>query len=431
MRDFCVTRFLILALLLAVADASGAASRVLRIGTSGDYAPFSELEDGKRAGFDIAVAEAFARDSGREIEWVAFRWPELSGSLANDRFDLAMSGVTVRPERALEGRFSVPVARTGALLLIRDGLRAELAARAPNSTSPLAGLDVERLRIAVNRGGHLERVTRHHFRNAKILTVPDNLAVPDALRAGQVDAVVTDTLEAPHWLASLPGVAAVGPFTVDWKAYWISLGNEELAHELDSWLLDRERDGSLATLRARFFKDVRLPDSARPRSALVAAVDERLSLMPLVADAKRSEERPVIDPAREERVLAAALEAVERAAKAQGVSRPPNDAVLGFYRAQIDAAVEIQEHARTRPARPGARVYDLERELRPALLRIGDRIGELIVRFVQEGSGPVAEIETVDRFLGHHGLSPETLDALARSLETLAGARFRPDPRPR
>jgi hypothetical protein len=76
-------------------------------------------------------------------------------------------------------------------------------------------------------------------------------------------------------------------------------------------------------------------------------------------------------------------------------------------------------------------VYDLERELRPALLRIGDRIGELIVRFVQEGSGPVAEIETVDRFLGHHGLSRETLDALARSLETLAGARFRPDPRPR
>src|SRR3954467_6037919 len=50
----------------------------LRVGTSGDYAPFSIRDAaGTVRGFDADVAVALARDLGFELEWVGFRWPTL------------------------------------------------------------------------------------------------------------------------------------------------------------------------------------------------------------------------------------------------------------------------------------------------------------------------------------------------------------------
>jgi len=77
---------------------------VLRVGTSGDYPPFSSLAPGgERTGFDVAVAEAYGRDRRRRIVFVPFRWPELAARLVAGDFDVAMSGITVRPERLVLG----------------------------------------------------------------------------------------------------------------------------------------------------------------------------------------------------------------------------------------------------------------------------------------------------------------------------------------
>ena len=70
---------------------------MLRVGTSGDYAPFSL--DGR--GFDVDVADALAKHLGMRVEWVHFRWPELRSMIDAGRFDVAMSGVTWRPDRAV------------------------------------------------------------------------------------------------------------------------------------------------------------------------------------------------------------------------------------------------------------------------------------------------------------------------------------------
>ena len=52
---------------------------VLRVGTSGDYAPFSSTGEGSSpAGFDIAVARAYAQERGLGLEFVRFRWPTSS-----------------------------------------------------------------------------------------------------------------------------------------------------------------------------------------------------------------------------------------------------------------------------------------------------------------------------------------------------------------
>src|SRR6185369_4490078 len=76
----------------------------LRVGTSGDYAPFSVRDaSGKVRGFDIEIAEGFADDLGFELEWVSFRWPTLKSQLQDGEFDVAMGGVTWQPARGVLG----------------------------------------------------------------------------------------------------------------------------------------------------------------------------------------------------------------------------------------------------------------------------------------------------------------------------------------
>src|SRR5262249_56427132 len=67
----------------------------LRVGTSGDYAPFSFRRDGEFVGLDVDVARRFARDSRRALVIVPFRWPDLVDDLRAGRFEVAMGGVTV------------------------------------------------------------------------------------------------------------------------------------------------------------------------------------------------------------------------------------------------------------------------------------------------------------------------------------------------
>ena len=119
MKTRCV-RALLCAWLASGLAAESGQTETLRVGTSGDYAPFSVKLDGNPPdfdGFDIAVARGYAKARGLEIEFVRFRWPELNRGLLTNRFDLAMSGVTVRPERSAIGRFTIAAVQTGAVVI--------------------------------------------------------------------------------------------------------------------------------------------------------------------------------------------------------------------------------------------------------------------------------------------------------------------------
>ena len=348
-------------LVLLLACAGRDADRlVLRVGTSGDYAPFSmRTEDGRRSGFDVEIARAYARERGLTIRWLPVRWTTLDDDFAAGRFDVVMSGVTVRPERALAGRFSVPVATSGAVLLTRGQGEPE--------------------RIVVNAGGHLERVARRLFPAAALRAITPNAAVREALLTGKADAAVTDTLEVASWLVGTHGLRVLGPFSRDWKAYWLPAGAEQRAHDLDAWLLAREADGTLAALRSRHLPETARFASATPLVALGAAIEERLALMPFVAEAKRQTGMPVQAPAQESAVIAAALASLHEAAAHAGVPAPSDAAVGELFAALIEAAREVQQA--TLAGTPGEEAaVDLESALRPALARVSQHIVWLLVR---------------------------------------------------
>jgi cyclohexadienyl dehydratase len=356
--------------LLALA-AGASAEQTLRVAVTGDYPPLCERRaGGGYAGLDPEIAQAFAKDRGYAIEWVATTWPELDGALAAGSFDVAMTGVTVRTDRSIAGRFTVPVAESGAVALVRD---AALASEAQLAQPGVA--------IAVNAGGHLERVARARFPHAAITALRGNEAVRDAFASGAAPVVVTDTLEAPRWRALAPGAAQVGPFTRDVKAYWLPADRAALAAELDAWLLAREADGALARLRMHWLgAEQARRRSTLPALALVAALTERLALMPAVAEAKRASGAPVHAPEREGALLAAAVASTQQAARDARLAAPERAALEKFFGALFEASRAVQTAVLAAPPGSSSPAYDVDAQLRPAIGRITDRVALLLPR---------------------------------------------------
>jgi cyclohexadienyl dehydratase len=341
MHDDRTGRAAIAGVVLAVALARPAAAGdlaslrdrgVLRVATSGDYAPFSVAKDDGFSGFDVEMMDRLARDLGVRIQYVRFRWPDLAKELAGKKFDLVASGVTVRPERALLGRYTRPYAITGAMALIRREDRTRLVDR--------LALDREGVRIVVNRGGHLEQVARRQFRHATIETLPDNSKLVERVLVGTADAALTDSAEARAW--ERKELTTVGPFTRDRKALLVRRDAPELAQWIDGWLRERERDHWLADLRQKWFGDSMFYAAAADREAVLADVDLRCQMMPMVAATKVAQELPILDQAQEERVL----ERCKQTAREVGLN--PAE-VARLFAALIHAAKVIEIASGTDP----------------------------------------------------------------------------------
>lgn len=398
----------VLGLLVALA---APAAELLRVGTSGDYPPFSaETGPGEYEGFSIELARRYASDRGLELELVRFSWKQLLANLQADRFDVAMSGITVRPERSALGIFTVPVTETGAIVLVK-----------PDTWNDVDQLDRPVIRIGVNAGGHLERIAAQYFPRATQVAIPDNASVLKALVDDAVQAVITDSAEAPLWLAKYPDLEVLGPITRDRKALLVNRRRPQLAADLDRWLLDRERDGTLAELRSEYLGEGPHLSVANPFDALLAAIDERLSLMPTVAVVKRATGVPLEVPEREHIVIEAAATSVLEAASQRNAVAPSFLLIERFFRAQMDAAKQIQlSTVNDASFAPQGTPPDLDADLRPALLHIGARSARLIVELPP--LDPVTVHAATREALRAPTLSRSSIREIAEAIALLAPA---------
>lgn len=386
----------------------------LRVGTSGDYAPFSRaLEEGEPnyEGLDIALARAYAADRDRPIEFVHFRWQRLLTGLEADRFDVAMSGITVRPDRSVAGRFTRPVAETGAVVLVPDG-------RDPDDFD---ALNKPKIRIGVNAGGYLEPVARKQFAKATLVSIPDNASILNALEDGHLDALVVDSVEADTWTQKESPLVRSESFTRDRKAFLVRADAEALALDLDRWLLEKQRDGTLARFQIEYLGPGADTGGAAPLPALIAAIDERLSLMPPLGALKRDSGIALEVPERDAADLDAATALVLEFARARedGAPPPASDAIRKFFEILLQAEREIQWKA----------VKDLYREIDTdqmdldALLASLDRIERRFAPLILELSDTLER--SVVRSAVEDGLRAERVSSARRRAlsNAIAGLR--------
>jgi cyclohexadienyl dehydratase len=305
----------------------------LRVGTSGDYAPFSiGASPGAVRGFDAELAEAMATDLGSRLRWVIFRWSDLERELSEGKFDVAMGGISWQPGRAVLGYMTRAVARGGACL-IGD----------PNAA-----------RVAVNRGGALESWSHAHLSGRELVLVDDNRSLPDLLAGARVGAIVTDSFEQrifrrPNWaLKCEPPLLR--------KVYWVGPGHPDLSRRIDEWLVAHRSVVSAA--QERWFGERQRLDDV---TDLVDLLARRMAYMPLVADIKSKHGLPIDDVDRERKVL----EGAAANSRERGLPEQP---VRQFFELQIELSKAVERRMQENSA------LDLEKQIRPALNELGARI---------------------------------------------------------
>lgn len=219
----------------------------LRVGTTGDYAPFSEERGGVLQGVDIELAQALAQSWGLKIEFVPTSWPTLRDDLRSRRFDLALSGITVTPERRRWADFSTPYYYDGKMAIARRE-------NAPRFSS-LAAIDQPGVRVLENPGGTNERFAREHLRRATLVLYPDNRSIFAALVAGRGDVMITDEIEVRLEESRHPELQATlaEPLTRSAKAILLRPGSD-LTPRVDRWLASGPGNGPIASLLAAQLK---------------------------------------------------------------------------------------------------------------------------------------------------------------------------------
>lgn len=219
--------------------ASVRAAGVLRVGTTGDYAPFSDDRGGTLAGLDIDLAADFAQSLGVAVLFVRTTWPTLLADLAAQRFDVALSGISITDERRRTAAFSVPY--------LHDG-KTPIARRADaDRFATLEAIDRPEVRVIVNPGGTNERFARDHLRRARLIVHPDNRTIFAEIVAGRADVMITDGIEVRLRERLHPELRGTRtePFTRAGKALLLPAGSD-LAAIADAWLHPQIDDGRLA-----------------------------------------------------------------------------------------------------------------------------------------------------------------------------------------
>jgi len=215
-----------------------AASRMLRVAMTGDYAPFSLERNGRVTGVDVELSEALARSLGARAVIVRTSWPTLLDDYRAGLFDVAMSGISVTPERAAVARFSQPYHRGGKTAIVRCGREA--------SFDTLPEIDRSQVRVIVNPGGTNERFARERLTHARLWIYPDNRTIFDEIVHDRADVMVTDDIEVELQTRRHPGLcrATADVFSVADKAILMPR-DAALVDAVDRWLATQIANGEV------------------------------------------------------------------------------------------------------------------------------------------------------------------------------------------
>jgi cyclohexadienyl dehydratase len=223
----------------------------LRVGMTGDYLPFTyrDKATSKFRGFDVDMAEALGKALGVKVEYVQTAWPRLTQDFDADKFDIAMGGISITPDRQQRGIFSFPVMRDGKTPIARCADK--------DKYQTIADIDKPGTRVIVNPGGTNERFARANVKSAEIRTYNDNVTIFDEIAKGNADLMMTDSSETRYQQKLHPGVLCAvhpeKPFDVAEKAYWLQR-DAALAAFVDRWLQTVRDSGRFKQIYAAWFE---------------------------------------------------------------------------------------------------------------------------------------------------------------------------------
>jgi cyclohexadienyl dehydratase len=214
--------------------------KVIKIGTPGDYYPFSCRRDDEPEGIDIDILRKFAAYTGVKLKFVPTTWNRVLDDLLRGSFDIAAGGVAISKQRRKRALFSATYFRTGKAPLT--------LAKNAHLYSTFDEIDRPGVRVIVNPGGTNEHFARKRLQKATLIVHRDNITVFEKILSGEADVMITDAVEAVVQEDKNPLLKAVNPmkpFTCSHFAFMLGEKEQYLKEVLDAWLVDHGRQGGI------------------------------------------------------------------------------------------------------------------------------------------------------------------------------------------
>ena len=179
-------------------------TKILRVGTTGDYPPFTYLNSKSTyEGIDIDLAYDLATTLDAEVQFVPTTWARLLEDLQNDKFDIAMGGISKKMARQQVGLFSISYHIGGKTPIAK--------CEDVTKYNSLEKIDQSGVRVIVNFGGTNQDFVENTIRNASVKIHDNNTTIFQQLIDDEADVMITDAAEVLFQSKKNPELCATMP----------------------------------------------------------------------------------------------------------------------------------------------------------------------------------------------------------------------------
>ena len=221
-------------------------SKVLRVGSAIDFAPFEFQDEGQKEyqGFDMDLIRAIAKEMGSEAEIQNIGFDGLIPALQAKNIDVIISGMTINDERKQKVNFSDPYYQSGLTMVVRSD---EEAIKSFN--------DLKGHKVAVQIG----TTSANMVKDMEGVTVTELNTPADCfmeLKARGVDAVVNDRPVNDYYIKQTQAVGVKSlEDTLSAEDYGIAMAkdNAELQKKVNEALKKLHDNGEYDKIYQKWF----------------------------------------------------------------------------------------------------------------------------------------------------------------------------------
>jgi len=219
----------------------------LVMGTQPDFPPFEQLggADGQQVvGFDVEVVKLIAAKLGRPVRIEQLKFDALIPALDAGKIDIAVSGMTITPERARNVEFSEPYYKATQVLVLRSDFQA------PTSKDELKGK-----KIAVQLGTTGNSTAEGLTGAANVVPFTTCFEAVIEVKTKKLDYLILDEQPAQNFVKQNPDLKLVRLDFAD-EFYGIALkkGQVELRDQINKALAEMRADGTFDRLVNEYIK---------------------------------------------------------------------------------------------------------------------------------------------------------------------------------
>lgn len=250
------------ALLLVIAcaeddvDESGAGTlggREVSVAIEVEYLPFHSVDPatGERTGWDYDMITEACRRLDCVPRFEVFEWAPMIQAVADGRFDMAATGIAIRPERALLVDYSDAYFTNGRRIMVRRGESRFVGADDLRNGDFLVGAQD----ATTNRESALELVGESRF-----VGFAETGEAVDALIAGEIDAVIIHETAGLGYITDRGEQVTLIGEAVETDAVGIIFPKgSDLVAPFNEALASMRADGFLDGLRSKYFPPANPP----------------------------------------------------------------------------------------------------------------------------------------------------------------------------